>query len=325
MLIRELLPRLEEPRPRGHVPGRQLQGGLHPGRHDEPPVLHVHGAGRAGRGVRALLPGRLPLYNNFLEGKKLLVSIGVFKATAEGTGPRPTTAATGSPRASSPPSSRTRTTHRVLQIGVDFVYAGTPSGTQQYRARPDIGTGARFVDTGAVAADERDALRLRGPVHVEEAPRAGRVHLGPAGRRRRARADVRGFYVEVAYWITGGRPNWNKDKKTLDRPVIETNCTPARPATARGRSASATTRSTCPTPASPAASRTPSPSGSTGGGTRTWSSSSTSSGRTSPTAGPFGDGQHHRLRHPTSRSTSSESRPRRGRHVGEASLSGARG
>lgn len=114
-------------------------------------------------------------------------------------------------------------THRVLQVGLSYVHSATPSGTIQYRARPDIGTGARFVDTGSFAAHEQDLFDFEVLFTWQKLHVQGEFFWVDVSGNAGPEPTFQGFYVEVAYWLKGGRPNYNKGSKKLDRPVVEEN------------------------------------------------------------------------------------------------------
>jgi len=162
------------------------------------------------------------LQNNFLEDKMLYGGVEVFKALTS-TGTATDNAGYGFATRWAVAFLENKDNHQVLQLGISYYYATTNSGTVQYRARPDIGTGARLVDTGTFAAEatstfDFEALFVWRKLHAQ----AEFFWVNVTGNNG-PEPSFTGFYVEVAYWIHGGQDNYNKGAKKLDRPTIEEN------------------------------------------------------------------------------------------------------
>jgi len=161
------------------------------------------------------------LASNFLEEKRLLAAISVFKATTNGTATDNSGYGVAARFAAF--FLEDDDSHRILHVGFCYAYAGTPAGTRQFRARPDIGTGARFVDTGAVAADnvalyDFEVLFTWRKLHAQ-----AEYYWADLSGGGGPEPTFTGFYVEVGCFLAGGRVNYSKTKKALDRPIIEDN------------------------------------------------------------------------------------------------------
>jgi phosphate-selective porin OprO/OprP len=158
------------------------------------------------------------LANNFLDEKRLLVAISAFKATTNGTATDNGGYAVAARVAAF--FLEDKDSNRILHVGIGYVFADTPGGTKQYRARPDIGTGVRFVDTGAVTADDEtvycfEFLFTWQKLHVQAEYYWAELNGGGVD------PNFQGFYAEVGYFLKGGRVNYGKEKKVLERPHIE--------------------------------------------------------------------------------------------------------
>lgn len=157
------------------------------------------------------------LSNNFLEDKRLLVAISAFKATTNGTA----TDNSGYGMAARVAAFflEDKDSNRILHVGLGYFFADTPAGTKQYRARPDIGTGVRFVDTGSITAEDEtgycfELLFTWQRLHVQAEYYWVDVNGGTD-------PSFSGFYVEVGYFLRGGRVNYGRDAKRLERPHID--------------------------------------------------------------------------------------------------------
>lgn len=155
--------------------------------------------------------------NNFLEEKRLFAALSVYKATSNGTATD--NGGYGVAARVAAFFLEEEDSHRILHVGFCYAFASTPNGTKQYRARPDIGTGVRFVDTGTIAVDDEtlycfEVLFTWQKLHVQAEYYWTDVNGGTD-------PSFSGFYVEVGYFLKGGRVNYNKEKKLVDRPHIE--------------------------------------------------------------------------------------------------------
>jgi len=157
------------------------------------------------------------LSNNFLEENRLLVALSVYKATSNGTATDNGGYAVAARLAAF--FLEDKDTNRILHVGFSYAFANTPSGTKQYQARPDIGTGVRFIDTGTIAVEDEtlycfELLFTLRQLHVQAEYYWTDINGGTD-------PSFSGFYVEVGYFLKGGRINYNKDKKFVERPHIE--------------------------------------------------------------------------------------------------------
>jgi phosphate-selective porin OprO/OprP len=111
--------------------------------------------------------------------------------------------------------------NRVLHVGFGYSFRNATDNALQYRARPGIGTGARFVDTGTFTANEANLFNAElmfmwKALHVQleffgaDCSGSG----GPA-------PSFTGWYVEVGWFIVGGQRAYSTEKKVLDRPALD--------------------------------------------------------------------------------------------------------
>jgi phosphate-selective porin OprO/OprP len=114
-------------------------------------------------------------------------------------------------------------TNRVLHVGFGYSYITAVNNTLQFRARPDIGTGARFVDTGTFTANEENLfnaeLLFQWKVFHAQLEFFGVDASGSGGPE----PSFTGWYVEVGWFIRGGQHHYSTDKKSNDRPKISEN------------------------------------------------------------------------------------------------------
>jgi phosphate-selective porin OprO/OprP len=111
--------------------------------------------------------------------------------------------------------------NRVLHVGFGYSYVTAVNDTMQFRARPDIGTGARFVDTGTFAANEcslfNAELMFMWKAFHAQLEFFGADCSGGGGPE----PSFTGWYVEVGWFIVGGKRVYSTSKKVPDRPDIE--------------------------------------------------------------------------------------------------------
>jgi len=113
--------------------------------------------------------------------------------------------------------------NRVLHLGFGYSYITAVDDTLQFRARPDIGTGPRFVDTGPFTANEENLLNfemtfLLRTVHVQ-----AEFYLADCGGAGGPEPTFTGWYVEVGWFVAGGKRHYSTDKKVVERPDIDRN------------------------------------------------------------------------------------------------------
>ncbi len=114
-------------------------------------------------------------------------------------------------------------TNRVLHVGFGYSFMTLVNNAVQLRARPDIGTGPRFVDTGTVTANEENLfnaeLLFQWKAFHAQLEFFG-VDLSGSGGPE---PSFTGWYVEVGYFVVGGQHHYSTDKKCNDRPKINQN------------------------------------------------------------------------------------------------------
>ncbi len=175
--------------------------------------------------TNAFAPGRnngLMLNNNFLEEGMLGVFAGIFKDVND--------QGTGSDDGSYSFTTRIcafflydKELNRVLHAGFSYSYRNATNDTVQFRARPDIGAGPYFVDTGTFTANENNlfnfdfmfmfrAFHVQSEFFMADLSGAG----GPA-------PTFTGWYVEIGWFVTGGMRQYSTDRKVIERPRIERN------------------------------------------------------------------------------------------------------
>jgi phosphate-selective porin OprO/OprP len=113
--------------------------------------------------------------------------------------------------------------NRVLHVGFGYTYVTAVDDTLRFRARPGVGNIARFVDTADFAANDASLFCAELLFHWKafhaqleffgvEAQGAG----GPE-------PSFTGWYVEVGYFLVGGRRHYSTDKKVVERAEIDQN------------------------------------------------------------------------------------------------------
>jgi phosphate-selective porin OprO/OprP len=160
------------------------------------------------------------LQNNFLEDKMLYGGVEVFKILTS-TGTATDNGGYGFATRWVVAFLEDKDKNQVLQLGINYNYSTTPAGTVQYRARPDIGTGARLVDTGTFAAHDQNVFDFEGLFVYQKLHVQAEFFWVTAKGNGGPEPTFTGFYVEVGYWLIGGMDNYNKGAKKLDRPKIE--------------------------------------------------------------------------------------------------------
>jgi phosphate-selective porin OprO/OprP len=113
--------------------------------------------------------------------------------------------------------------NRVLHVGIGYSLISTINDGIQLRARPDIGTGPRFVDTGTIAAAEENLFNAELLFHWKKLHAQLEfygVDLSGAGG---AEPSFTGWYFEIGYFLVGGARHYSTDKKSVERPKIDQN------------------------------------------------------------------------------------------------------
>ena len=111
--------------------------------------------------------------------------------------------------------------NRILHVGFAYSFRNAMNDALQYRARPDIGAGPRFVDTGTFTANEVNLFNfsvafLYGAFHVQS-----EFFMADCSGAGGPEPTFTGWYVEVGWFVTGGMRQYNTDKKTFERPKID--------------------------------------------------------------------------------------------------------
>jgi len=113
--------------------------------------------------------------------------------------------------------------NRVLHAGFAYSFRNATNNALQFQSRPDIGTGARFVNTGTFAANEENLFNfslafILGTVQFQA--EAFLVDCSGAGGPD---PTFTGWFVEVGWFVIGGKPAYATEKKVFDRPKIDRN------------------------------------------------------------------------------------------------------
>lgn len=113
--------------------------------------------------------------------------------------------------------------NQVLHVGFGYTYVTAVNDTLRFRARPDIGTGTRFVDTGSFAANDASIFCaefafLWKTFHVQ-----GEFYGVDCSGAGGAEPSFTGWYVEIGWFAVGGKRHYSTSKKVIDRPDIEQN------------------------------------------------------------------------------------------------------
>jgi phosphate-selective porin OprO/OprP len=112
-------------------------------------------------------------------------------------------------------------TNRVLHAGFGYSLRNAVNNTLQFRARPDIGTGTRFVDTGTFTSNEENlfnfelAFMLR-TVHVQ-----AEFFMADCSGAGGPEPTFTGWYVEIGWFVVGGEDVYSTDKKVFERPKLD--------------------------------------------------------------------------------------------------------
>jgi len=113
--------------------------------------------------------------------------------------------------------------NRVLHVGFGYSFVTAVNNTFQLRARPDIGTGPRFVDTGTFTANEQNIFNAELLFHWKAFHAQLEFYGVDTSGAGGADASFTGWYVEVGWFIVGGQRNYSTDKKVVERPHIDRN------------------------------------------------------------------------------------------------------
>jgi phosphate-selective porin OprO/OprP len=113
--------------------------------------------------------------------------------------------------------------NQVLHVGIGYSYVTAIDDTLRFRARPGVGNITRFVDTANFAANDASIVCFEFLFHWQKLHAQGEMYLVDAAGAGGAEPGFTGWYVEVGYFIVGGKRHYSTDKKLVERPVIEQN------------------------------------------------------------------------------------------------------
>jgi len=94
-------------------------------------------------------------------------------------------------------------THRFLHAGFSFSYRSPSGGTVRSRARPDLGMGTRFVDTGDFAANHVMLFGAELAARYRSFFLAFEFYWNDVTDAPGVEPTFYGYYVEVGYFLTG--------------------------------------------------------------------------------------------------------------------------
>jgi phosphate-selective porin OprO/OprP len=203
-------------------------GTLHAGHFKEPFSLEEQTSSRfvtfmERAAANAFAPARnngIMLNNNFLEDGRLGVFLGIFRETND----QGSVAEDGGYAFTFRVAAfflEDKETNRILHAGFGFSFRDPNDETVRYRARPDIGTGPRFVDTGDFAADEVNLFDVEVAFLYRRFHVQAEAFLVDASGAGGPEPTFTGFYVEVGWFVVGGQRHYSTDKKVIERPKIE--------------------------------------------------------------------------------------------------------
>lgn len=112
-------------------------------------------------------------------------------------------------------------TNRVLHAGFAYSFRNATNDTLQFRARPDIGTGARFVDTGAFTSNEENLFNFEFAFMLRTVQVQAEVFLVDCSGAGGPDVTFTGWFVEVGWFVIGGKGAYSTDKKVFYRPTID--------------------------------------------------------------------------------------------------------
>lgn len=171
----------------------------------------------------AFAPSRnngLMLNNDFLEEGMLGLFVGIFRETND----QGTSVDDGSYAFTTRICAfflHDKERNRVLHLGFAYSYRNATNDGIQYRARPDIGAGPRFVDTGTFTANETNLFNfamafLYRAFHVQS-----EFYMADCSGAGGPEPTFTGWYIEAGWFITGGMRQYSTDKKAFERPKLD--------------------------------------------------------------------------------------------------------
>jgi phosphate-selective porin OprO/OprP len=164
----------------------------------------------------------LMLNNNFLEDGMLGVFAGIFKEVND--------QGTGSDDGSYSFTTRIcafflrdKDENRVLHVGFGYSYRNATNNTLQFRARPDIGAGSYFVDTGTFTANENNLVNFELMFLFRTLHLQSEFFMADCSGAGGADPTFTGWYVEVGWFVVGGRRQYGTERKVIERAEIDRN------------------------------------------------------------------------------------------------------
>jgi phosphate-selective porin OprO/OprP len=91
----------------------------------------------------------------------------------------------------------------------------------RFRARPGVGNSVRFVDTMAFAANDASIFSAELLFHWQGLHAQLEFYGVDCAGAGGAEPSFTGWYVEVGYFIVGGKRKYSTSKKVVDRPTID--------------------------------------------------------------------------------------------------------
>jgi phosphate-selective porin OprO/OprP len=111
--------------------------------------------------------------------------------------------------------------NRVLHVAFGYTYVTAIDNTFRFRARPGVGNIARFVDTDGFTANDASVFNAELLFHWKALH--AQLEFYGVETSDVTEASFTGWYVEVGYFIVGGKRHYSTDKKQVERPHIDQN------------------------------------------------------------------------------------------------------
>ncbi|MFI5402725.1 MAG: OprO/OprP family phosphate-selective porin [Planctomycetota bacterium] len=111
--------------------------------------------------------------------------------------------------------------NRVLHFGFGYSLRNAVDNTLQFQARPDIGTGARFVDTGTFTSNEENLFNFELAFMIRTVHVQAEFFLVDCSGAGGPEATFTGWYVEIGWFVVGGEEVYSTEKKVFERPKLD--------------------------------------------------------------------------------------------------------
>jgi phosphate-selective porin OprO/OprP len=110
---------------------------------------------------------------------------------------------------------------QVLHFGVGVIYRNPSDSEVRFRQRPDSHvTGVRYVDTSAIS-DVKDIVFVDPEIFYMYGPFAAQAEYTWVNIERASTdIDLRGWYAQLSYFLTGDNKGYDKKKAKLDRTKV---------------------------------------------------------------------------------------------------------